>query len=214
MPTDLQLQVKLQFKMERNTCLKHAQTTSRLQWGGIMRQQGEESNQSARGEAEGSRDMNRGEWRDFDAIGMSSQTHEQGPNRSWQYRLVRQSQRITTRLLVLTRVFADKALISRPCYMHNEGGRGRDPPLTHPSKSCAWHPSFFFLHHLLEMVGGEASFLFMDGSVRWTLPCVCLEHGCPTKGLTWLLLVHIPHWLKENINRYCLCQTLGQIIGN
>lgn len=62
---------------------------------------------------------------DFDAIGMSSQAHEHGPNRTWQYRLVCQSQRITTRCLCWLGVFADKALLSRPCCMHNEGGPGK-----------------------------------------------------------------------------------------
>lgn len=59
----------------------------------------------------------------FDATGMSSQAHEHGLNHTWQYRLVCQSQRITAPLPVLTRVFADKALLSRPCCMHNESGR-------------------------------------------------------------------------------------------
>lgn len=36
-------------------------------------------------------------------------------------------------------------------------------------------------------------------NVRWTCCpsfCICLMHGCPTKGLTWLLLACIPLWLK------------------
>lgn len=36
-------------------------------------------------------------------------------------------------------------------------------------------------------------------NVRWTCCpsfCICLMHGCPTKGLTWLLLACIPLWLE------------------